>query len=114
MGDGFVGLASKTYYCFDLEDRTKDKYSSKGLNKSLKLQREHFINILNEECAEVGQSQGINHEDNTGVIKTFTNQGFISKNNSMYTYNMNKTGLPFFYVKRKVLKDGISTTYLDV
>ena len=46
-GDGFIGLSAKTYYCYDKSDPTQDKYSSKGLNKSIKLSREHFMNVLN-------------------------------------------------------------------
>ena len=96
-GDGFVGLAAKTYYCYDKSDATQDKYSSKGLNKSIKLSREHFLNVLNTK-------QSSSHK----------NTGFIMKDKFMYTYEMERAGLGYFYCKRKVLDDGVSTTFLDI
>ena len=96
-GDGFIGLAAKTYYCYDKSDPSRDKYSSKGLNKSIKLSREHFLNVLNTK-------QSSSHK----------NKGFIMKDKFMYTYEMERSGLGYFYCKRKVLDDGVSTTYLDI
>lgn len=96
-GGGFIGLAAKTFYCFDNDKLENDKYSSKGLNKSIKISREHFLSVLNTKKA-------LSH----------TNKGFIMKNNNMYTYEMDRAGLGYFYCKRKVLDDGISTTYLDI
>ena len=96
-GDGFVGLAAKTYYCYNKSDSTQDKYSSKGLNKSIKLSREHFLNVLN-----------------TKKSSSHANTGFIMKDKFMYTYEMERSGLGYFYCKRRVLDDGVSTTYLDI
>ena len=96
-GDGFIGLSAKTYYCYDKSDPTQDKYSSKGLNKSIKLSREHFKNVLN-----------------TKKSSSHKNKGFIMKDKFMYTYEMERSGLGYFYCKRKVLDDGVSTTYLDI
>ena len=45
-GDGFMGLAAKTYFCFNNEDATKDKYSSKGLNKTINLSKNQFLEVL--------------------------------------------------------------------
>ena len=97
-GDGFIGLAAKTYYCYNLKDDGKDKYSSKGLNKTLQLERENFLNVL---------------KNRSDFVK-YTNKGFISKNKRVYTYSLTKKGLGYFYCKRKVLGNGVSTTYLDI
>ena len=50
--------------------------------------------------------------DKTAVPKS--NKGFIMKGHSMLSYCMERTGLSYLYAKRKVLEDGITTTFLDV
>ena len=96
-GDGLVGLAAKTFYCYDIDNPELDKHSSKGVSKTIKLTRDHFLSVLNTKK----------------TIKCI-NRGFIFKNREMLTYAMNKDGLSYLYCKRKVLDDGISTTYLDI
>jgi len=96
-GDGFIGLNAKTYCCFNNEDDTNTKISSKGVNKSFGLSKEHFKSVLFDKN-----------------IPTQQNKGFIFKNNKMLTYSMDKEGLKHVYTKRKLLADGVSTTYLDI
>ena len=96
-GEGLIGLAPKTYYCYIISNPSGDKYSSKGINKTIKLTREHFLSVLNSK------------KPSTNI-----NRGFIMKENQMLTYSMAKDGLSYLYCKRKVLNDGISTTYLDI
>ena len=43
-----------------------------------------------------------------------TNLGFRMKDTTMFTYSQDKIGFNYFYCKRKVLEDGISTTPLDI
>ena len=95
QGDGFVGLAAKSHFCFNNQNPNLDKYSSKGINKSIKLTRDHYLSVLK-----------------TREASKNTNKGFILKNNKMLTYAMTKEGLSYLYCKRKVLDDGISTIYL--
>ena len=95
-GKGFIGLAAKTYYCYH-DDSTKDKFSAKGLNKTMKITRDHFLRVIREKST-------VSH----------TNKGFIMRDRVMLTYEMERAGLSFFYCKRKVLADGVSTTYLDI
>ena len=95
QGDCFYGLAAKTYYCFS--EKGKDKYSSKGVNKKLKLSRDDYLHVLDTQ-------EDLSHK----------NRGFILKDNQMLTYEQVRKGLPYLYVKRKVLADGYSTTYLDL
>ena len=96
-GDGFIGLASKTYFCFKNDDTSKNKCSSKGINKSINLSKSQFMNVLK-----------------TKEASSHRNKGFIMKDKFMYTYEMERLGLPYVYYKRKVLDDGVSTTYLDI
>ena len=84
-GDGFIGLAAKTYYCYNLKDDGKDKYSSKGLNKTLQLERENFLNVL-KNCSD--------------FVK-YTNKSFISKNKRVYTYSLTKRDLDIFIASEK-------------
>ena len=91
-GDGIIGLCSKTYYCFG----PKDKLSCKGLNKTQNdLTKDVYMNVLNTK------------ENGSG-----TNIGFQVKNNAIYTYAQTRAGLSYFYPKRIVATDGVSTTPL--
>ncbi|KAL5265864.1 hypothetical protein ACHWQZ_G002033 [Mnemiopsis leidyi] len=96
-GGGFVGLAAKTYFCFNPDEKQKEKCSTKGINKAAKISIDHFRSVLH-----------------TKQSVSSTNRGFILKNNTMLSYAMERSGLSYFYCKRKVLDDGISTTYLDI
>ena len=92
-GDGMIGLCSKTYYCFG----SKDKFSCKGLNKKHNLlDKDKFLDVL------------VNKRSGSGV-----NKGFRLLNNQMFTYVQEKNALTYFYPKRKVLEDGVSTVPLD-
>ena len=42
------------------------------------------------------------------------NKGFRVVNNMMYTYEQVRDAFSYFYPKRKVLTDGVSTTPLDI
>ena len=48
-GDGFVGLAAKTYYCFHNESPDKDKHSAKGINRHFSLSKEDYLKVLNKD-----------------------------------------------------------------
>ena len=93
-GRGFVGLCSKTYYCYG----DTDKASCKGINKRQnELNKDKFMQVLNEQKAGAG-----------------VNRGFRVMNNRMYTYTQIRHGLSYFYPKRKVAADGMTTEPLDV
>ena len=78
-GDGIVALNSKTYYCWN--DKTKsNKYSSKGINKSLNnFTKDTYLDVLK-----------------TKVSSSGINKGFVVKDNKTYTYEQVKTGLTYF------------------
>ena len=93
-GDGFVGLCSKTYYCFG----STDKYSTKGLSKRQNvIDKDTFLAVL------------LNRRSGSGV-----NRGFRVRDSSVMTYVQDRAALTYFYGKRKVLADGVSTAPLEV
>ena len=93
-GDGFIGLCSKTYYCFG----STDKCTTKGLNKRQNtIDKDAFLSVLT------------NRRSGSGV-----NRGFRVHDSSMMTYVQERAALTYFYPKRKVLADGLSTAPLDL
>ena len=87
-------MCSKTYYCFG----AKDKFSCKGVNKKCNdIDKDKYLNVL------------LTKQNSGGV-----NRGFRVVNNTMYTYTQVRDAFSYFYPKRKVLADGVSTTPLDI
>ena len=96
-GTGIVALNSKTYFCWN-SDNLKSKYSCKGLNKRTNnLDADTYKRVL------------FSRRPFTGL-----NTGFIQKDHQTYTYQQGKTGLSFFYGKRFVCDDGISTRPINL
>ena len=94
-GEIFYGLCSKTYI---VADKDHCKFSSKGISKNrVKNPLEIFKSVLE-----------------TKESRSSTNVGFISKSNTIFTYQQNRAGFAYFYPKREVLADGISTKPLDI
>ena len=93
-GSGFVGLCSKTYYCFG----SADKYSTKGLSKRHnEINKDTFLEVLTNQRSGCGWNRGFR------VIKS-----------SVLTYIQERAALTYFYAKREVLADGLTTAPLDV
>ena len=93
-GEGIIGLCSKTYCCFG----AKDKFSCKGVNKKCNdIDKDKYLNVL------------LTKQNSAGV-----NQGFRVVNNTMYTSTQVRDAFSYFYLKWKVLQDGVSTTPLDI
>ena len=93
-GNGFIGLCSKTYYCFG----ATDKCTTKGLNKRQNdIDKDAFLSVLT------------NQRSGSGV-----NRGFRVRDSSVMTYVQERAALTYFYPKRKVLADGLSTAPLDL
>ena len=93
-GHVIVGSCSKTYYCFG----TSDKFSCKGVNKRCNdIDKDKYLNVL------------LSKENSEGI-----NKGFRVVGNNMYTYNQVRQGFSYFYPKRKVLEDGVTTLPLDI
>ena len=95
-GDGAIALNSKTYYCF--KESGKPKVAAKGVSqRTNKLTKELYLNVLR-----------------TKAPQTVVNRRFVVKDGAVRTYEMRKNGLSYFYGKRKVLADGVSTASLDI
>ncbi|BFZ13860.1 hypothetical protein BsWGS_16899 [Bradybaena similaris] len=93
-GDGIISLCSKTYHCFGACNKT----SCKGLNKAHnKLDKTLYLKVLDNEESEGG-----------------TNISFRSLNNQVFSYEQHRQSLSFFYIKRKVDKDKVTTSPLDI
>ena len=93
-GEGIIGLCSKTYYCFG----SHDKFSCKGVNKKCNdINKEKYFNVL------------LSKQSASGM-----NRGFRVVNNAMHTYTQVRAGFSYFYPKRKVLEDGVTTLPLDI
>ena len=93
-GDGFIGLCSQTYYCFG----ETNKCTTKGLIKRQNIiNKDTFLAVLT------------NRRSGSGV-----NRGFRVHNSSMMTYVQERAALTYFYPKRKVLEDGLTTAPLDL
>jgi hypothetical protein len=94
-GKSTYALCSKLYF---VEGDTKNKYSCKGINKNQnEISKDRFHNVL------------FNNEKDMCV-----NKGFRVVNNEMVTYIQQKRGLSYYYDKRRVLEDGVSTVPLDI
>ena len=93
-GDGFVGLCSKTYYCFG----ATDKYSTKGLSK-------RHNNIDKDAFLEVPT----NRRSGSGK-----NRGFRVRHSTVLTYVQELAALTYFYAKRVVREEGVTTVPMDV
>ena len=93
-GEGIIGLSSKIYYCFG----AYDKFSCKGINKKTnEINKQKYLNVL------------LTKQRSAGL-----NKGFWVVNNSMFTYEQVRDGFSYFYPKRKVLEDGVTTLPLDI
>jgi len=100
--DFMIALCSKMYYGGLLDENGnetgKNKYSSKGLQHNHNVMtKDRYYDVLFN-----------------GVMDKGLNKGFQIVNNSVVTYELNKSGLTFQYDKRQVLPDGVSTIPLEI
>ncbi|GMF19315.1 unnamed protein product [Phytophthora lilii] len=106
--NAMVSLSSKNYICYlgdEIDKETKKpkmKLSAKGVQKS------RNGDVLTPENFEAVVKNRTTFKD--------TNRGFrlCRETNSMITYTQMKTSLNYFYDKRRVLEDGITTAPLDI
>ncbi len=94
-----VALNSKSYVVSNpTSDDEKVKFSCKGVNKATVTEPlKTYQNVLN-----------------TTQTISANNIGFRAKNNTIFTYEQEKVGWSYFYIKRRVLGDGIHTVPLDI
>ena len=95
-GKSMIALCSKTYILKEKEG--KYKFSCKGVNKSrLDSPYKAFSSVLQ-----------------TGKPHKTSNQGFRTRDGTIFTYEQEKSGIAYFYCKREVLQDGICTRPLKI
>ena len=83
----------------DEDGNPNPKISCKGTQqKRNTLLKVHFLDLLNTTDSHSDENAGF-IRDNKGIIKTYTQK---------------KVGMSYFYGKRKVLADGVTTTHLDI
>ena len=94
-GEEFVGLCSKTYYCSGYEAGS-DKSSSKGVQKKRNaFSASDYRSVLTTQKRLMGM-----------------NMGFRAGDGRVYTYTQHKQALTYFYPKRRVHADSVSTSPL--
>ncbi|KAG3179897.1 hypothetical protein PC128_g15799 [Phytophthora cactorum] len=103
-GDAMVSLSSKNYICYLPDELYKVKVSAKGVQQG----RGRNNDVLTPKGFETVVRDRITLQG--------TNKGFrLSKETkSIITYSQTKTALSYFYDKRRVLEDGITTVPLDI
>lgn len=103
-GDAMVSLSSKNYICYLPNGKHKQKVSAKGVQQG----GNKNADILNPDSFE--------RVVRDRITLNATNSGFrIDKQrHGMITYNQTKIGLNYYYDKRRVLDDGITTEPLDL
>ena len=94
-GLAMTALCSKTYV---LENHGRYKLSCKGINKK---SVSDPVKIMSTVLQTQASQSGIN-------------KGFRTKDNTMYTYTQKRVGFNYFYCKRRVQDDGISTEPLNL
>ncbi|KAG2783092.1 hypothetical protein Pcac1_g7067 [Phytophthora cactorum] len=103
-GDAMVSLSSKNYICYLPDESYKVKVSAKGVQQG-RGRNEHVLN-----------PDGFETVVRDRITLQGTNKGFrLSKETkSIITYTQTKSVLSYFYDKRQVLSDGISTIPLNI
>ena len=94
-GDEMVALSSK---CYLLSSGDRCKVSCKGVNKcTLENPLAIFKDVLE-----------------TKQPVSNTNRGIRVRNNTVFSYEQQKNGFSYYYCKRQLLPDGVSTIPLDI
>jgi G:T-mismatch repair DNA endonuclease (very short patch repair protein) len=94
QGSAMIALCSKTYICFGSYDKT----SAKGLSKTHnKLTKDKYARVLDTKQSGGG-----------------TNKSFKTMPTGVYTYEQHRNSLSFFYIKRRVLDDNVTTVPLSI
>jgi hypothetical protein len=79
------------YFCFGAED----KFNCKGVNRKTNVTKKKYMDVL------------LTKQSGSG-----TNRGFRTIDNQVYTYLQERAGFTYFYPKRKVFADAVSTAPL--
>ena len=105
-GTAMVNLCSKMY-AVENADTAQSKHSSKGLSRK----------AVRDTCLDKGGVSVIELYKSvldSGVNAGGANVGFKVLDNSMVTYTQWRNGICYFYPKRKVLADRVTTEPLEI
>ena len=94
-GKEMSSLCSKTYYC---SGAGGEKLSCKGGSRT-NITMAMYCDFLHTQKSALGSNRGMR---------------LFPREHEMRSYSLQKTALTYFYGKRKVLHDGISSTFLDI
>ena len=118
-----INLCSKMYSIENWEAGLSEKFSSKGrvcVCVCVKIFKNHFLGLSAKALKEECRRQGVSSTElfkkvlYSGEAAGGVNQGFIVRDNQVVTYEQERQSIVYFYCKRKVLEDGISTVPLDI
>ena len=101
-GIGMGCLNSKTYIIW----KAVDENGVAGFKCSSKGVQERRNTLTKEDFSHILTSKESHYVENAGFIR--------DKKGVINTYTQYKKGMSFFYAKRKVLEDNVSTTHLDI
>ena len=88
----------KLFGCIECDIHVPEHFSCKGVNKKNNvINKDKYLDVI------------LSKRSGSGV-----NRGFRVLDNRMCTYVQGKNAFSYFYPKRKVLEDGVSTTPLDI
>ena len=128
-GDVMIGLCSKTYIVQKtrtVQSSSTTMTASKLLRRAKKLPPKRLVHRPRLIREVKFSSKGITKRRVKAPMTTFrhvlqtqrvgqgTLKGFRARNNGISTYQQTRNGFSYFYCKRRVLHDGVSTVPLDL
>jgi len=115
-GDAIVALSSKNYICYIPDEEHKVKKDEKLVNGKIEYFKLSAKGIQKNKNSDLLSPENFESVVRERITLKGTNKGFrISKETkSIITYSQTKTALNYYYDKRQVLSDGISTILLDI
>ena len=129
-GDAMIGLCSKTYIVAKKKTLvpTNTVLTAYRLLRKAKRMRPKRLQPAAPRTfwEKKFSSKGVSKKTVVAPLATFrrvletkkpgsgTNRGFRARNNTIYTYQQERSGFSYFYCKRKVLADGRTTVPLDL
>ncbi|GMF65901.1 unnamed protein product [Phytophthora lilii] len=104
-GDAMVSLSSKNYVCYLPDESYNVKVSAKGIQQGSGrnngvLSPDGFETVVRDHITLQGTNKGFRLSKETKSI--------------IITYTQNKTALNYYYDKRRVLDDGVTTEALHI
>ena len=122
-GQSILALNAKTYICSKSDDElSRVVPCPKDANQETRSKIQKKRDALRSKVSSKGLSKRTNKLTDANfrhVLLTKSpvhgiNTGFVRKHNKTFTYTQRKRGLGYFYGKRRVADDGVSTSHLFI